>query len=120
MHGTRSTRPRTRSTLRRADAITWIDRNKAIVARTTGRGMIDVQEFSLPDDEAGHLLGLAAVAHAIGDRDRILVLGPEPSRTSLERQYVSIFRRPDRLIDVEPEGPVSRADLVARLREQAD
>jgi hypothetical protein len=66
------------------------------------------------------MLGLAAVAHAIGDRDRILVLGPEPSRTSLEREYVSIFRRPDRLVDMEPEGPVSRADLVALLREQAD
>jgi len=119
MHGTRSTRPRTRSTLRRADAITWIDRHRAIVARTTARGAIDVVEFRLPEDEPGRMLGLAAVARAIGDRERILVLGPEPARTSLEREYVAIFRRPDRLVDIEPEGPVSRADLIARLREQA-
>ncbi|HEU0237635.1 MAG TPA: hypothetical protein VFR14_14455 [Candidatus Limnocylindrales bacterium] len=119
MHGTRSTRPRTRSTLRRADAITWIDPHRAIVARTNPRGTIDVEEFRFPDDEPGRMVGLAAVARAIGDRERILVLGPEPARTSLEREYVSIFRRPDRLVDVEPEGPVSRADLIALLREQA-
>jgi hypothetical protein len=119
MHGTRSTRTARRSTLRRADAITWIDRRHAIVALTTPRGAIDVQEFVLPDDEPGRLVELAAIVHAIGDRDRIVVMGPEPSRTSLEREYVSIVRRPDRLVDVEAEGPVSRADVVALLREQA-
>jgi hypothetical protein len=37
-------------------------------------------------------------------------------RLALEREYVSIFRRPDRLVDVEPSGPVGRDELVERLR----
>jgi hypothetical protein len=107
-----------RSTLRRADAITWIDPHRAIVARATGTGEIRLREFALPEDATGQLLGLANVARALGDADRVIVTGPESSRATLEREFVSIFRAPERIEDLEPDGPMTRADLVALLRER--
>ena len=59
---------------------------------------------------------LAQVVRVIGDRQRVVILGPSSVRLALEREYVAIFRRPDRLVDVEPAGPVSSEDLVDRLR----
>ena len=50
---------------------------------------------------------------------RIAVMGAESVRTRLEREYVAISHRPDRLVDVQREGPVSREDLVRLLRDQA-
>jgi hypothetical protein len=118
MHGKTLRRTRMRSTLRRADALTWIDPRQAIVARATGKGDIRIREFALPEDAAGRLLGLADVARSLGDADRVIVTGPESSRATLEREFVSIFRAPERLEDLEPEGPMTRADLVALLRER--
>jgi hypothetical protein len=40
-------------------------------------------------------------------------------RTALERQYVAIYQRPERLVDVEESGPLTRHELVERLRELA-
>jgi hypothetical protein len=121
MHGkTRTARPAPSTLSRRPDAITWVDRRRAIVARRTSRGAIDVEEFPFPPDEPGRLLAIAAVVHAIGESDRVVVMGPESARTRLEREYVAISHRPDRLVDVEREGPVSREDLIGLLGEQTD
>lgn len=59
---------------------------------------------------------LAQVVRVIGDRQRVLILGPGSVRLALEREYVRVFQRPDRLVDVEPAGPVSSEELVARVR----
>jgi hypothetical protein len=121
MHGkSRSARRARIAPSRRPDAITWVDRRRAIVARRTAGGAVDVEEFSLPPDEAGRQLALAAVAHVIADSERVLVMGPEVARTRLEREYVTISHRPDRLVDVEREGPLGRDDLVGLLREQGE
>jgi hypothetical protein len=120
MHGkSRSASPARATVGRRPDAITWVDRRQAIVARRTSLG-IEVEEFHFPPDESGRLLGLAAVAHALGGSDRVVVMGPESVRTRLEREYVAVSHRPDLLVDVEREGPVSREDLIRLLRDQAD
>ena len=55
--------------------------------------------------------------HAIGDRERILILGPSSERLALEREYVSVFHAPERLVDVEPSARMDEAAVVARLRE---
>ena len=58
-----------------------------------------------------------AVADAIGDRDRVVILGPDDERLALEREYVTIYRHPDRLVDLEAQATADRAHLLARLRE---
>lgn len=99
-------------------AITWIDRERAVVARRGPGGEIDVAAVRRDVPGAGSFL--ARVAHEIGDRDRVVILGPGSLRTELEREYVTIYHRPDRLVDVEPASEMSEADLVQRLRELAD
>lgn len=119
MHGRQTRRPTdstTRSALRRpSGAITWIDRTSAIVAHTRPAGAIDVARIRA-DDPAMSGPFLAAVARRIGDCDRVLILGPDVMRTELEREYVTITHRPDRLVDVEPEGPMTEEQLIERLK----
>ncbi len=102
----------------RPDAMTWVDRDHAIVARTTTDGDVDVVRFPLPHDAGGRAIALADVVHAIGAR-RVIVMGDEPDRTALEREYVTVFRRPDLIVDEVREGPVGTTDLAGLLREAA-
>lgn len=95
-------------------AIVWINGRKAIVAAMSDDGRISTCEISrgwLP--EASYL---AQVVRVIGDRQRVMILGPTADRLVLEREYVAMYRRPDRLVDVEPEGFVDPEELVGRLR----
>lgn len=59
---------------------------------------------------------LAEVVRAIGDRQRVVILGPSSVRLALEREYVSIFQRPERLVDVEPSARLEVRELVERVR----
>ena len=115
-HTTQPAAPRTTDALRRVGAITWISPARAIVARRAASGWVDVArvENPTPDLEMPYL---ARVAHEIGDADRVLIMGADDVRTELEREYVRIYHRPDRLVDVEPAGEVTEEQLVERLRE---
>jgi hypothetical protein len=104
----------------RAGVITWIDSQRAIVARRMPGGTVEMRDFPMPADETERLAALADVALAIGEPDRVLVLGDSALRMLLEREYVTIYRRPDRLEDIEPEGPITRDDLVRQLRDSGD
>ncbi len=99
-------------------AITWIDRDHALIARRSREGAIDVASVRRDTPDASSYLG--RIVHEIGDRDRVVILGPGSLRTELEREYVTIYHRPDRLIDVEPASEMTEAELVARLRELSD
>lgn len=114
MQGRTHTAPNARP-LPRANrsAALWIDPDHAILASTTPSGAIDVIELARVDDDETYL---ARVADRIGERERILIVGPEPTRIALEREYVTIYQRPDRIIDVEPTAPLGRAEVVERLR----
>jgi hypothetical protein len=95
-------------------AVVWIDGREAVVAAMSRDGIISTCEISrgwLPESSY-----LAQVVRVIGDRKRVVILGPGAVRLALEREYVAIFRGPDRLVDVEPEGPVSSEELMDRLR----
>lgn len=59
---------------------------------------------------------LAHVAHAIGDQKRLLILGPGSIRLALEREYGSMFPRPERLVEVKASGPVDARQLADRIR----
>ena len=95
-------------------AVAWINGRQPSVAMMSGDGRISTCEITrgwLP--EAAYL---AQVVRVIGDRLRVVILGPSSARLALEREYVAMFRRPDRLVGVEPAGPVSSQELVDRLR----
>ncbi len=95
-------------------AVTWINGREAMIARTTGDSRTSVVEVHR---QAGpESVFLAHVVRAIGDRQRVLILGPSSTRLDLEREYVLVYRRPERLVDVEPAGPITSDDLVGRLR----
>ena len=59
---------------------------------------------------------LARVAHETTDCDRLVVMGPGNERLAFEREYVTLYQRPDRLLDDEAAAHVSRFDLLDRLR----
>lgn len=101
------------ATLDRATgAVTWIDSSRAVVVETDGD---QPKITTLAHEPVETVPFLARVVDAIGDRDRVLILGPDAMRVELEREYVSIFHRPDRLLDVEASGSADETELVHRL-----
>ena len=95
-------------------AVAWINGRQAIVATMARDGGIFTCEINRGlSPESSYL---ALVVQALGDRERVVILGPSSARLALEREYVAIYHRPDRLVDVEPAGAVNTEDLVARLR----
>lgn len=97
-----------------ASAVVWINGRQAVVATMGNDGRILTCEINRGLSPASAYLAL--VVHAIGDRQRVVILGPSSARLELEREYVAIYRRPDRIVDVEPAGAVKTEDLVERLR----
>jgi hypothetical protein len=65
------------------------------------------------DPEIPYLL---RVLHEAEGCDRVAVMGTDPSRIALEREYVALYRRPDRLIDLGPSHSAARSELLDQLR----
>jgi hypothetical protein len=98
-------------------AVAWIDGRHAMIARMSEDGRVSTRAFERgPDTRSAYL---TRVVHAIGDRERVLILGPSSVRLLLEREYVSVHRRTDHLVDVEAATAVDGRELVDRLRELA-
>jgi hypothetical protein len=115
---TPTTLPPTDPSSRRVpSAVVWIDARRAVVATMNEKGRISSRALDRGDDPEAPFL--ARVVHAIGDRERVIMLGPDMVRLALEREYVAIFHTPDRLVDVEPSGPVYKDQLEDRVRELA-
>ncbi len=111
------TRRTTRATLAHASgAVTWIDSSGAVIATRGAGGGVSVRVVRRdPGSVVAPVPFLARVVDEIGDRDRIVIMGPDAMRVELEREYVTIFRRPDRIVDVEASGPTEQSELVRRL-----
>jgi len=101
----------------RPSAAAWIDGRHAIVARLSVDGSISTCEIGRGSEP--ELSYLALVIGAIGDRERVLILGPGSMRLALERAYVATYRHSDRPVDVERAGRMDRESLVDRLRQLA-
>lgn len=98
-----------------AAAAVWINERHAFVGLLAADGRISTSEVDRGiDPEPSYL---ARVAQVIGNRRRIAVLGPGSAPLALERAYVAIYHRPDRLIDVEPAGPMDARHLIERVLE---
>lgn len=94
-------------------AVVWLDRLHALVARAP-EGHAEVTEVARESDpEPSYLL---RIIHEAAGCDRLVVMGPDSSRIAFEREYVAIYRRPDRLIDVGQVSAPRAADLMDTLR----
>jgi hypothetical protein len=96
-----------------AAAVVWLDRTHALVARAH-EGHSVITEVGRDEDlEAQYLL---RVLHEAEGCDRVVIMGPDQSRIAFEREYVAVYRRPDRLIDLGPTESPARSQLVDQLR----
>lgn len=95
-------------------AVVWINGRHAFVALMSPDRRISTCEITRGwFTETAYM---AQVVRVIGDRQRVVILGPSSARLVLEREYVAIFRRPDRLVDVERADALSPEEIVERLR----
>lgn len=101
----------------RPSAAVWINGRSALIALMADDGRISTCEIDRGVEPEAFYLN--TVVRAIDDRERVLIIGPSSTRLALEREYVATYRRPDRLVDVEPGDTLDRAELVRRLCELA-
>lgn len=95
-------------------AVVWINRREAVVAATRPDGGVALEQVSAAGAETLHGY-LARVVDVIGERERLMILGPGSARTALEREYATTYEGPERLIDVEPADRRQRDHVVERL-----
>ena len=97
----------------RPDAVVWIDERHAIVAGTSPEG--DIGTAEIRRDAQPETRFLARVVRELGRREHVMIVGPAGIRRALEREYVAISHRPDRLIAA-PIGARRRgAEIMVRL-----
>jgi hypothetical protein len=100
------------STAPRPDAVVWIDEHHAIVAQTSPAGIAttEIRRRSLPEPRF-----LAQIVRALGAREHVMVVGPADVRLALEREYVAISHRPDRLMAPPRAARSAGAEIVVRM-----
>jgi hypothetical protein len=104
--------PRFASHPAHAAAVVWLDRTHAFVARAhEGHSVVTEVDRDF-DPETQYLL---RVLHEAEGCDRVAVMGADPSRIALEREYVALYQRPDRLIDLGPSLSPARSELLDQL-----
>jgi hypothetical protein len=95
-----------------AAAIVWLDRRHALVARAhEGHSVITEVERDA-DPQAQYLL---RVVHEAAGCDRVVIMGPDAARIDFEREYVTLYHRPDRLIDVGLSFQPGHRELIEQL-----
>jgi len=98
-------------------AIVWVDADRAFVSGTTAEGRIEserIERGACSENEY-----LAHVVHEIGNRARISIVGPSAIRLALEREFVSISHRPERLVGIPLSHRATDHEILARLRRLA-
>jgi hypothetical protein len=98
----------------RSGAVAWVEPQRALVASTTPGGSILVEEVVA--DLKGAAPYIARVIDEIGDVARVAILGPSEERLIVEREYLLVYRDPERIVDVAHVEKLDEADLLARLR----
>jgi hypothetical protein len=80
----------------RPDAVVWVDERHAIVAQRDTAGGISTVEVRRARRNEQRYLG--DVIHEIGGHEHVMVIGSQPIRLALERRFVAVGHRPDRLM----------------------
>lgn len=104
--------PRLATPAEHAAAIVWLDRRHALVARARDGQSVVTEVERNADPEVRYLL---RVVHEAADCDRVVIMGPDAARIDFEREYVALYRRPDRLIDVGVAFTPAPKELIAQL-----
>ena len=94
----------------RPDAVVWLDAGHAIVAMRDPAGAIATVEINRRHQAEPRYL--AAVVHEVGDHQRVMLIGPEPLRLALERRFVAVTHRPDRLVAAGPRARSAESALI--------
>lgn len=94
-------------------AVVYVERWYAMVARS---GDVAPVVTALERDGESEGQFLDRIARETTDCDRLVVMGDGTERLAFEREYVTLYQRPDRLVDDEPAARVTRFDLLDRLR----
>lgn len=96
-------------------AVVWISGRHAVVAVADGGdgGISSTTVERMIESEADFV---ARIVGAVGDSERVMVLGPASLRLAVQRAYVAMSHRPDRLVEVERTGPVDPVELAERVR----
>jgi hypothetical protein len=98
------------------DAVVWVDERHAIVARADIEGIATTEVRRVGQQELRYL---ARVVHEIADREHVMIVGPQTLKLALEREFVSISHRPERLIAPPVAARDSGAEILDRLERLA-
>ena len=119
MHGATRARPTIHPVGSGVNAVVWIEPGRAIVIRGTAAGEPETIELPIPTVPGATPPALAAVAHRVGEVDRLLVLGTVDLRIALEREIVAIGHHPVTIREEIVAGPMDLAWLFDRFRRLA-
>ena len=95
-------------------AVVWINGRHAVVA--VADGDVGITSSTVEREIESEADFVARIVAAVGDSARVMVLGPTSLRLAVQRAYVAISHRPDRLVELERHGPVDPKELAERLR----
>ena len=97
--------------------VVWVDEDRAIVARTDPDGGIAAEQVER--GTASETEYLAHVVREIGDRATVSIAGPTWIRLALEREFVAINHRPERLVGIPISPRVAETEIMERMRRLA-
>jgi len=95
-------------------AVVWINGRHAVVAVADDDvGITSTTVERRIESEADFV---ARIVGAVADSERVMVLGPTSLRLAVQRAYVAISHRPDRLVELDRSGHVDPIELAERVR----
>ncbi len=95
-------------------AVVWINGRHAVVAVADGgAGIASSTVERMIESEADFV---ARIVGRVGNSERVMVLGPASLRLAVQRAYVAISHRPDRLVELERSGRIDPIELAERVR----
>ena len=101
---------------RQGAAVVLLAATEAVIARTRPDGYDEITRVPRRGGRAGGPSFLVRVVHELGDRAPIVIMGSAPDRTALEREFVTVSHRPDRLLEDASVHDAHPEALLERLR----
>jgi len=97
-------------------AVVLLAANEAVIARTRPDGRDEIHRVRRRTRRADAPPFFVRVLHELDDRAPVLILGPAQERTALEREFVLVSHRPDRLLEDASVHDAHPEALLERLR----